>query len=100
MAATLTQQWTQSSTLTASTIAHYLETAALDDVVAMVVVAILSAVYVVRGTFWDRPDPHLYKMYQRPQENMGSKSIATVSRDVSERMEQLVGLCQTRSSAK
>lgn len=71
-------------------VAQSLQSASLDDVVAMAVLAFLSAVYLGRGILWDRPDPHLYKMYERPQEKMGSKSVATVSRDVSERMQQIV----------
>ena len=71
-------------------VAQSLQSASLDDVVAMAVLAFLSAVYLGRGILWDRPDPHLYKMYERPQEKMGSKSVATVSRDVSERMQQMV----------
>ena len=87
MATTLPHQWTLSDAYTA---AQSLQAAAIDDVVAMAVLAILSAVYLVRGTLWDRPDPHLYKMYERPQEKMGSNSVTTVSRDVSERMQQVV----------
>ena len=81
------QHWTLSNTYIA---AQSLQSAALDDVVAMAVLAILSAVYLVRGTLWDRPDPHLYKMFERPQEKMGSNSVATVSRDISEKMQQMV----------
>jgi len=71
-------------------IAQSLQAAAADDVVAVAVLAILSAVYLLRGTLWDVPDPHLYKMYERPQEKMGSSSVAAVSRDVAERMHQAV----------
>ena len=87
MATILPQHWTLSNTYIT---AQSLQSAALDDVVAMAVLAILSAVYLVRGTLWDRPDPHLYKMFERPQEKMGSNSVATVSRDISERMRQMV----------
>lgn len=87
MATILPQHWTLSNSYVT---AQSLQSAALDDVVAMAVLAILSAVYLVRGTLWDRPDPHLYKMYERPQEKMGSGSVATLSRDVSERMQQMV----------
>lgn len=87
MATILPQHWTLSNAYVA---AQSLQYAALDDVVAMAVLAILSAVYLVRGALWDRPDPHLYKMYERPQEQMGSKSAAAVSRDVSEVMQQMV----------
>jgi NADPH-ferrihemoprotein reductase len=87
MATILPQHWTLSNTYIT---AQSLQSAALDDVVAMAVLAILSAVYLVRGSLWDRPDPHLYKMFERPQEKMGSNSVATVSRDISERMQQMV----------
>lgn len=71
-------------------IAQSLQAASADDVVAVAVLAILSAIYLMRGTLWDVPDPHLYKMYERPQEKMGSNSVAAVSRDVAERMHQAV----------
>jgi hypothetical protein len=96
MATILPQHWTFSNTYTA---AQSLQSAALDDVVAMAVLAILSALYLVRGTLWDRPDPHLYKMFERPQEKMGSKPVAAVSRDVSERMQQMVSSILAVSSA-
>jgi hypothetical protein len=92
MATTLARPWTLSDTPTANLVVESIQTASLDDVVAMAMLAILSAVYLVRGTLWDRPDPHLYKMYERPQEQMGSNSVAPVSRDVSERMQQMVRL--------
>ena len=87
MATIVSQHWVLPDTYVA---AQSLQSAALDDVVAMAVLAILSAVYLVRGTLWDRPDPYLYKMYERPQEKMESNSVTTVSRDVSERMQQMV----------
>jgi hypothetical protein len=92
MATTLARPWILSDTQTANFVVESIQTAPLDDVVAMAMLAILSAVYLVRGTLWDRPDPHLYKMYERPQEQMGSNSVAPVSRDVAERMQQIVSL--------
>ena len=89
MATILPQHWTLSTNYVT---AQSLQSAALDDVVAMAVLAILSAVYLVRGTLWDRPDPHLHKMFERPQEKMGSALVATVSRNVSERMQQMVSV--------
>lgn len=90
MATTLARRWTLSETDITSAVLQTLQAATFDDVVAMAVLAILSAVYLVRGTLWDRPDPHLYKMFERPQEKMGSNSVAAASRDVSERMHQVV----------
>lgn len=92
MATTLARRWTLSENDIASAVLQTLQAATFDDVVVMAVLAILSAVYLVRGTLWDRPDPHLYKMFERPQEKMGSKSVAAASRDVSERMHQVVSL--------
>lgn len=96
MATILPQHWTLSNTYIT---AQSLQSAALDDVVAMAVLAILSAVYLVRGSLWDRPDPHLYKMFERPQEKMGSNSVATVSRDISERMQQMVSTLSAITSS-
>lgn len=58
----------------------------------MAVLAILSAVYLMRGALWDKPDPYLYKMYERPQQKMGSKTVTAATRDVAERMQQVVRL--------
>ena len=54
MATTLAQQWTLSDSITAIRKVESLQAAALDDVVAMAVLAILSAVYLVRGRLWGR----------------------------------------------
>lgn len=95
MAATLTQRWTLSDVHQAGTFAQASQTlraATVDDVVAMAVLAILSAVYLMRGALWDKPDPYLYKMYERPQQKMGSKTVTAATRDVAERMQQVVRL--------
>lgn len=70
--------------------AQLLHNAAVDDILAVAIMAILSAVYFLRGTLWDKPDPYLHKMYERPQEEMGSQGPAALTRDVAERMEQVV----------
>jgi NADPH-ferrihemoprotein reductase len=90
MATTLSQRWPLFNMNNPDAIAQSMQAASADDVVAVAVLAILSAVYLLRGTLWDLPDPHLYKMYERPQEKMGSNSVAAVSRDVAERMQQSV----------
>lgn len=93
MAATLSQRWTLSDFQNAGSFAQasqVLRAATVDDFVAMAVLAVLSAVYLMRGTLWDRPDPFLYRMYERPQEKMGSKMTKAVTRDVAERMDQVV----------
>ena len=71
MATSLThQQWALPSLHNVETISHVLQKPSIDDVAAMAVVALLSAVYLLRGTLWDKPDPFLYKMYERSQQNM------------------------------
>lgn len=93
MATTLSQRWTLSDIHHAGSFAQAaqtLQTASIDDVVAMAVFAILSAVYLMRGTLWDKPDPYAYKMYERPQQKMGAKTITATTRDVTERMQQVV----------
>ena len=91
MAATLSQRWTMTDVNHLGSVAQQtLQTASADDVIAMAVLAILSAVYMLRGTLWDKPDPYLYKMYERPQEKMGAKTVKAATRDVAERMQQVV----------
>jgi hypothetical protein len=90
MAASLSRSWPLFNMQNSDTIAMPLQSASADDVVAVAVIAILSAAYLLRGTLWNLPDPHLYKMYERPQEKMGLNSVTAVSRDVTERMHQLV----------
>jgi NADPH-ferrihemoprotein reductase len=90
MATVLSRSWPLFKMESPDAITQSLQAASADDVVVVTVLAILSAVYLLRGTLWDLPDPYLYKMYERPQEKMGSNSLVTASRDVAERMHQLV----------
>ena len=90
MATILPESWPLFKMESPDAIIQSLQAASADDVVAVAVLAILSAVYLLRGTLWDLPDPYLYKMYERPQEKMGSNSLVAVSKDVAERMHQLV----------
>lgn len=62
----------------------------VDDLAAMAVVATLSVLYLFKGVLWNRPDPYLYKMYERPQEHLKSESAAITTRDISKKMEQMV----------
>jgi NADPH-ferrihemoprotein reductase len=90
MATILSQSWPLFKMESPGAIKQSLQASSADDVVAMAVLAILSAVYLLRGILWDLPDPYLYKMYERPQGKMGSKNLVAVYRDVAERMHQLV----------
>lgn len=61
---------------------------AIDDFAAMAVLATLSLFYyfVVR----DRPDPFLYKMYERPQEKLGLGKLSEETRDIAKKLEETV----------
>jgi NADPH-ferrihemoprotein reductase len=62
----------------------------LDDLAAMAVLATLSVLYLSKGTLWNRPDPYLYKMYERPQEYIASQNVAQNTRNIAKRLEQMV----------
>ena len=63
---------------------------AFDDLAAMAVLATVTMVYLFRGSIWDRPDPYVYKMYERPQQNMVSTNVQQVTRDISKMLKQTV----------
>ncbi|KAK3704717.1 NADPH-cytochrome P450 reductase [Vermiconidia calcicola] len=62
---------------------------AFDDLAATAVLATLAMLYLFRGTLWDRQDPHVFKMYERPQEKMGARATSQGStRDIAEKLQQ------------
>lgn len=75
---------------------HY---AGVDDVAAVAVLATLTMLYLLRGVIWDKPDRFLYKMYERPQELMGGVTKSSEStRDIAQKLEQVVRSCQPSPS--
>lgn len=59
----------------------------LDDVLALAALAAAVSLY-----FWivrERPDPYLYKLYERPQEHM-SKGGSKATTDIAEKLGQIV----------
>ena len=62
----------------------------LDDLAAMAVLATLSVLYFSKGILWNRPDPYLYKMYERPQEHLAKQSVAQSTRNIAQKLEQTV----------
>ncbi len=62
----------------------------LDDLAAMAILATLSVLYISRGVLWSRPDPYLYKIYERPQEHLTNQSAAQDTRDIAKKLEQMV----------
>ncbi|KAK3709106.1 NADPH-cytochrome P450 reductase [Vermiconidia calcicola] len=69
--------------------AQLYQNVAFDDLAATAVLATLAALYLYRGTLWDRQDPHIRKMYERPQEKMGARTTSQGStRDIAEKLQQ------------
>ena len=69
----------------------------LDDFAAMAVMATLSILYLSKGILWSRPDPYLYKLYERPQEHLTGQSTSQSTRDIAQKLEQIVcsnGTCR------
>lgn len=66
--------------------------AALDDVVALGLVIVASAVYLLRGILWDKPDPFHYTWFERPQEKDGEKkNPEKETRNIAQKLEGTVG---------
>jgi NADPH-ferrihemoprotein reductase len=63
---------------------------ALDDFAAMAVLATLSMLYLSKGILWNRPDPYLYKLYERPQEHLAGQNTSQCTRDIKQKLEQIV----------
>ncbi|THW82130.1 cytochrome P450 reductase 1 [Aureobasidium pullulans] len=53
---------------------HLSKNAGFEDIAAMALVGAASAAYMFKGTLWDKPDPYLYKWFERPQELMGGRA--------------------------
>lgn len=81
-------QYLQSSALR-QTLSQLPQYGRLDDFAAMAVITTLTVLFLLRGVVWDKPDPFLYKMYERPQEKMGSVKKDAETRDVREKMEKV-----------
>lgn len=92
MATTMSSQLSQRLTLASlQGIPHLPEYVAFDDLAAMAVLATLTMLYLFNGTLWNKPDPFLYKMYERPQQNMPGLTASKSTRDIGKKLEQTVG---------
>lgn len=60
------------------------------DAAALAVIAAASAAYSLRKYTWDRPDPYDYIWYERPQANDAKGGAARTTRNIAERLEELV----------
>lgn len=59
-----------------------------DDYVALLLLLIGAIGYLTHGKLWSKPDPYLYKLYERPQEQSGSIARDQDTRDVARRLSQ------------
>ena len=65
--------------------------AALDDVAALGLVIIASAVYLLRGILWDKPDPFHYTWFERPQEtDSEKKNLEKETRNIAQKLDETV----------
>lgn len=63
---------------------------AFDDVAAVFTLTALSAAYMF---IWrDKPDPYHYTWFEKPQEKLGASGAAQQTRDIAEKLEQVVGV--------
>ncbi|EME43116.1 hypothetical protein DOTSEDRAFT_72482 [Dothistroma septosporum NZE10] len=60
-----------------------------DDIAAIAAVASVLAILWYLGLLLERPDPHAYKMYERPQEKMGAVGGAKGTRNIAEKLDQI-----------
>ncbi|THZ84527.1 cytochrome P450 reductase 1 [Aureobasidium pullulans] len=67
---------------------HLSKNAGFEDIAAMALVGAASAAYMFKGTLWDKPDPYLYKWFERPQELMGGRAGAQQTRNIAEKLEE------------
>lgn len=44
--------------------------------------------YVTNGKIWNKPDPYLYKFYERPQEALGQGARSKETRDIAQKLEE------------
>lgn len=60
------------------------------DTAALAAAGLLSAAYVLRGYAWDRPDPYNYIWYEKPQQGADGNAASKKSKNIAERLEELV----------
>ncbi|POR31157.1 NADPH--cytochrome P450 reductase [Tolypocladium paradoxum] len=60
------------------------------DAAALVAVGVASAMYLLRGIAWDRPDPYHHLLFERPTEKVGGtgSAKAKATRNIAEKLEQ------------
>lgn len=60
----------------------------VDDYVALILLFIGTVSYLTHGKLWAKPNPYLYKLYERPQEKFGPIVRDEGSRDIARQLVQ------------
>lgn len=60
----------------------------LGDLMFGTACAVGSFAFLTRGIYWSKPNPHLYKLFQRPQDGMQKAIVNGQTRDVSEKLKE------------
>lgn len=59
-----------------------------DDYVALFCLLVGAATYLSYGKLWAKPDPYLYKLYERPQEQLGATAHEESTKDIAKQLQQ------------
>ncbi|KAJ5659443.1 hypothetical protein N7507_005894 [Penicillium longicatenatum] len=69
----------------------YVTPTGIADYAALAIIAGVSAGYMSRGTFWDKPDPHYHLYFERPQlKNGGQAGVGSnkETRNIAQKLEE------------
>lgn len=70
------------------TLAQFTQQTKFDDLAALAAVALFSTAYATKGFLWGKPDPHRYKLFEKPQQQPGAAEAAQQTTDLAELLEQ------------
>lgn len=65
------------------------------DTAALAAVGLVSSAFLLRRYTWDKPDPHEYIFFERPQAKEGFLNKVKTTRNIVERLEELVSRSET-----
>lgn len=60
------------------------------DTAALAAVGLVSSAFLLRRYTWDKPDPHEYIFFEKPQAQEGFLNKVKTTRNIAERLEELV----------
>lgn len=58
------------------------------DWAALLMIAVFSTIYLSHGIVWDRPDPHHYIWYKKPQESESLETRPKATRNIAQKLEE------------